>query len=148
VASGRTVARRSKQNAYLSPSPRNFHPSSPDFTPYRKALVMGSSPRPALADLAAALECNPLPVDAIVDGRSDLAPPGIPAGMTADHRHQSFSRNATGYRSTQATAWLSRGSSATFGVGYGNTAPTKQYSAPDDGWKIRVFADGRFDPVI
>jgi hypothetical protein len=51
---------------------------------------MGSSPRPALADLAAALECNPLPVDAIVDGRSDLAPPGIPAGMTADHRASEF----------------------------------------------------------
>ena len=121
---------------------------STDFTPYRKALVVGSSPRPALADLAAALECNPLPVDAILEGRSDLAPPGIPAGMTADHRASEFLEKCHGLPLTQATAWLSRGSSATFGVGYGNTAPTKQYSAPDDGWKIRVFADGRFDPVI
>ena len=42
--STKNVASRSKQNAHLSPFPRNFHPSSPDFTPDRQALVVGLSP--------------------------------------------------------------------------------------------------------
>jgi hypothetical protein len=38
------VACRSKGNNPISPSPARFHPSAPDFTPGRKALVVGSSP--------------------------------------------------------------------------------------------------------